>query len=269
MDFTPEIIERFVEEGYLHYPSAIPPGLITECREWMVKEANIDMENPSSWTEPVIRIGGSREKMFWHVMNQPGLYDAFNALVGEGRWKYPVQGTGSFPIRFPSIEDPGDADWHIDGSFMVGDDIHVTLDSKERSLLMLILFSDVTELDAPTRIRRGSHLLVPKYLPRDCSSVSFRNVVTQMSELETLPIDLATGNAGDVYLCHPFLVHAASFPHRGTSPRFISQAGVAHELPYPDAPYDGLITNGRFSLERLDGSYSPVERAIRLGLGQL
>ena len=34
-----------------------------------------------------------------------------------------------------------------------------------------------------------------------------------------------TGAAGDVYLCHPFLVHAAQ-RHRGSSPRVLSQSGV-------------------------------------------
>ena len=32
----------------------------------------------------------------------------------------------------------------------------------------------------------------------------------------------ATGPAGTVYLCHPFMVHAAQ-PHRGTQPRFMAQ----------------------------------------------
>jgi hypothetical protein len=32
----------------------------------------------------------------------------------------------------------------------------------------------------------------------------------------------ATGPAGTVYLCHPFLVHAAQ-PHRGREPRFLAQ----------------------------------------------
>lgn len=266
MEFDAETIQDFIKDGFLHYPGAIPSEVITECREWMIEDAGIKLSDPSSWTKPVVRIGGSRAKCFWLASNQPGLYEAFDALIGKGRWKYPVQGTGSFPIRFPSEQDPGDTDWHIDGSFVVDNDIHVTLDSKERALLMLILFSDITEDDAPTRIRRGSHLLVPKCLPRDLSGVSFQTVVPQLPELNDLPIDLATGRAGDVYLCHPFLVHAASFPHRGDSPRFLSQPGVAHELPYPDAPYDGLITNGRFNLDREDGDYSPVEQAILLGL---
>jgi hypothetical protein len=39
---------------------------------------------------------------------------------------------------------------------------------------------------------------------------------------EGLPEVLATGEAGTVYLCHPFLAHAAQ-PHRGARPRFMAQ----------------------------------------------
>jgi hypothetical protein len=32
----------------------------------------------------------------------------------------------------------------------------------------------------------------------------------------------ATGKAGDVFLCHPFMVHTATWPHRGAGPRMIA-----------------------------------------------
>jgi hypothetical protein len=41
------------------------------------------------------------------------------------------------------------------------------------------------------------------------------------------PTALVTGRAGDVFLCHPFLVHAASWPHTGHLPRLMAQPGVA------------------------------------------
>jgi len=41
------------------------------------------------------------------------------------------------------------------------------------------------------------------------------------------PTELATGQAGDVIVCHPFLVHAASWPHTGRHPRIMAQPGVA------------------------------------------
>jgi hypothetical protein len=65
------------------------------------------------------------------------------------------------------------------------------------------------------------------------------------------PEALATGEAGTVDLCHPFLVHAAQM-HRGTTPRFMAQPPL-----HPAEP---------FRLDRDDGNYSPVEMAIRHAL---
>ncbi len=62
----------------------------------------------------------------------------------------------------------------------------------------------------------------------------------------------ATGAAGDVFVCHPFLVHAATWPHRGAHPRFLAQP--------PIAVSNGLDLDG--PLHRL----SPVARAILLGM---
>jgi hypothetical protein len=66
-----------------------------------------------------------------------------------------------------------------------------------------------------------------------------------------MPEALATGPAGTVYLCHPFLVHAGQ-RHCGATPRFMAQPPL-----YPRVA---------FELERDDGNYSLVEQAIRLGL---
>ena len=124
-----------------------------------------------------------------------------------------------------------------------------------RALLMLFLFSDVSEQDAPTRIRLGSHLMVPPLLaPAGDKGMSMVEI-SRLAEQDTagLPETIATGAAGTVYLCHPFLVHAGQ-PHRGTKPRFLAQPP--------------LIPKVRFELTRRDGNYSLVERAIRLGLGE-
>jgi hypothetical protein len=64
------------------------------------------------------------------------------------------------------------------------------------------------------------------------------------------PAAHATGAAGDVYLCHPFVVHTATWPHRGTTPRMIAQPAVHVR--------DGFALNGTDA--------SPVARAITAGL---
>jgi hypothetical protein len=118
---------------------------------------------------------------------------------------------------------------------------------------MLFLFSDVGPDDAPTRIRVGSHLEIARVLARaGDEGLSLRELVAS-GVLETAGSReaLATGDAGTVYLCHPFLVHAAQ-PHRGAHPRFMAQP--------PLLPAEPL------ALIRADGEYSPVEQAIRRAL---
>jgi hypothetical protein len=99
----------------------------------------------------------------------------------------------------------------------------VNVRSDGRSLLMLFLFSDVGEDDAPTRIRVGSHLDVPAALaPAGDDGMFFGDVNEWLPNVHERQIALATGKTGDVYLCHPFLLHAAD-RHRGTTPRFVAQ----------------------------------------------
>ena len=164
-------------------------------------------------------------------------------------------------VRFPHPDYPGDVGWHIDASFPPPErpdsyfDWRVNVRSDGRALLMLFLFSDVSEQDAPTRIRLGSHLKVASLLaPAGEKGMSMMEI-SQLVERDTagLPETSATGAAGTVYLCHPFLLHAAQ-PHRGTMPRFLAQPP--------------LIPKVSFELTRRDGNYSLVERAIRLGIGE-
>ncbi|NUP23001.1 MAG: phytanoyl-CoA dioxygenase, partial [Streptomyces sp.] len=164
---------------------------------------------------------------------------------------------GSFPLRFPHEEEPDDAGWHIEGSYVPeGAELpHTNLRSRDRALLMLFLFSEITEADAPTRIRVGSHLDVPRVLaPYGEAGADFLTLGPQVAAASAhRPLTHATGTPGDVYLCHPFLVHAAQ-PHHGTRPRFMAQPPLMSAVPH--------------ELERVDGNHSAVERAIRRGLSR-
>lgn len=118
---------------------------------------------------------------------------------------------------------------------------------------MLSLFSDISEFDAPTRIMAGSHLDVARILePAEDRGMSFFELAENLNLLAGRDEVLAIGNAGTVYLCHPFLVHAAQ-PHRGINPRLLAQPPI--------------VPARNFQFLGLDGNYSPVEIAIRKGLG--
>ncbi len=253
-------IRQFIPDGFVKIQGAFPRELADQSRSILWRDTGCDEADPTTWTKPVIRLGMYEQAPFARAANMPVLHQAFDQLVGPGRWR-PRSDLGTFPIRFPSPDDPGDAGWHVDSSFPpdLGDtndflNWRVNVFSKGRALLMLFLFSDVGESDAPTRIRVGSHLDVARILsPAGDNGLSARDLAAAEGFAETAARRevLATGDAGTVYLCHPFLVHAAQ-QHRGSRPRFLAQPP--------------LVPAGPFLLNRTDGAYSPVEQAIRIAL---
>jgi hypothetical protein len=250
--------EQFIHNGFLRLENAFSPEIAAEARAILWRDTGCDPHDPATWTRPVIRLGDYPQPPFRDAANTSLLHAVFDELVGSGRW-VPRTSLGGFPIRFPHPADAGDNGWHVDAGFPPESpagsysDWRINVRSKGRALLMLFLFSDVGEADAPTRIRLGSHLSVARVLaPSGDEGMSFMDVAKSADALTTgFEEALATGPAGTVYLCHPFLVHAAQ-PHRGTVPRFLAQPPL-----YPRVPIE---------LNRTDGDYSAVEEAIRLAL---
>jgi len=233
-------IDRFIEDGFVRIDDAFPAALAEQVRERLWRDIPAEPDDPDTWSQPVVRLGMYAEPPFVAAANTPVLHAAFDQLAGPGAWR-PCKAMGTFPVRFPSPDDPGDGGWHIDVSF--GDDPdfmnwRANVRSKGRCLLMLFLFSDVGEDDAPTRIRVGSHRAVARRLaPAGEGGVTLGELVADdFGGSGGCEQALATGPAGTVYLCHPFLVHAAQ-PHRGTRPRFMAQPPL---LPadWPDGGVD-------------------------------
>lgn len=252
-------VEQFVAEGYVRLDAAFPRALADECRAILWRDIGCDPDDPATWRRPVIRLGDYSLPPFRAAVSTSILQAAWDQLVGPGRW-LPRGSLGTFPVRFPSPDDPGDAGWHIDVSYALPEDdqgnfMHwrVNVSSRGRALLMLFLLSDVGADDAPTRLRVGSHLDIARRLaPAGDRGLRLEELAaTGFAESAARPEALATGEAGTVYLCHPFLVHAAQL-HRGKTPRFLAQPPLLPREPV--------------QLERVDGGYSPVERAIRAGI---
>jgi hypothetical protein len=251
-------LEAFEEDGYVTIRGAVPTDLAAACRadiETSLRDQGIQSDDPTTWTWPVVRLACPWTPAFAAAGTQPVLHEAYDQLLGVGRWLAVPGVGGTIPVRLPHADDPGDAGWHIDGSF-AGPDGTWWVDhrSRERGLLALFLFDDVGPDDAPTEVIIGSHLDVPPIVePYGSAGVSFLTVSAALSR-GTLdrPSALATGAAGDVLVCHPFLVHRATWPHRGERPRAIAQPGIATLEPFP-----------------LDGvDPGPVECAIFTGLGR-
>jgi hypothetical protein len=251
---TPVQIEQFITDGFVRIDRAAPRAHVDAARAILWEATGCNPDDPTTWTRPVIRLGMFTQAPFIEAANTPRLHAAFDQLVGPGRWRRPAA-MGTVPVRFPSAVDPGDAGWHIDVSF--GADAsdfmswRANVHSKGRALLMLFLFSDVGEHDAPTRIRVGSHADIARQLaPAGEEGLTLRELAADgFATSAHRPIVTATGEAGTVYLCHPFLVHAAQ-PHQGSRPRFLAQP--------PLLPMDPNNRPG--------GDLNPVEQATARAL---
>jgi len=184
--------EAFIRNGFLRIDNAFSRELAEEARAILWRDTGCNPDDPSTWTKPVVRLGMYPQRPFVDAADTPLLHDAFNLLVGPGRWQ-PCRSMGTFPVRFPSAEDPGDAGSH----------------------------ADIARVLAPA----GEEGLSLGELARN-----------GFAESAGRPEVLATGAAGTVYLCHPFLVHSAQ-PHRGTRPRFMAQPPLLPAQPFNlDAP---------------------------------
>ena len=249
-------IEQFILDGFIRIDNAFSQELAAAALGILWDDLPCDRSNRATWTEPVIRLGMYTDQAFIDSINTSKLHNAFNQLVGPDRWM-PCRSVGTFPVRFPSVQMPNDMGKHVDASFPGTDpgnylEWRVNIKSKGRALLNLILYSDVSEADAPTVIYKGSHLDVARLLSKvDDWGLSFMELASRVEGLPKREEVYATGKGGTVYLCHPFLVHSAQ-AHRGSTPKFMAQPP--------------LLLRDELSLADADGAYSPVERAIRMAL---
>ena len=247
-------IHQFINDGFVRIDKAFSSTTAVAARDIMWNDLGVDRHDPATWTKPVVRLGWYSQQPFIDAANSPRLHTIFDQLIGKDRWE-PRGNMGTFPVRFPSPFDPGDTGWHVDASFAPSNnasfaDWRVNIKSKGRALLMLFLFSDVDEHDAPTRIRIGSHMDVARVLkPVGDEGLSFMELADTLSTMPARQEAQATGPAGTIYLCHPFIVHAAQ-PHRGTAPRFLAQPP--------------LVLKGELDLESTRPA--PVARAIQIAL---
>ncbi|GGU24906.1 phytanoyl-CoA dioxygenase [Actinomadura livida] len=254
-------VQAFIEDGFVRIEGAFPREVADECRAIIWRDLGADPREPATWPRPVAARPDYAQAPFVAAANTPHLHAAFDVLVGKGRWS-PRTTLGGFVIRFPGDEPAVVDGWHVDVSYPGPDsapDDYMTwranVASRERALLMFFLLSDVGEDDAPTRLRPGSHLDVARVLEPEREHGLDAGELAQRADTATKhrPTAHATGSAGDVYLCHPFLVHAGQ-PHAGKHPRFLGQPKLSPSKP---------------NWLNLAGEHpSPVEKAITQALPQ-
>jgi hypothetical protein len=247
-------VDRFIRYGYVVVKDCFDPESAQPWidRAWV--RFGYDRDNPAEWTEKRIHL--SQLASVDARDFAPTAWDAAVQLVGgEDRLQLPWHWNDGFianlgvgddrPWQPPSAELSG---WHKDGDFF-----RHFLDSPEQGLLTIVLWTDMHHRGGGTFIAADSVPVIARYLAEHPEGVlptdfDFQALTRQCTHFIEL-----TGNAGDVVLLHPYMLHATS------------QNVIKHGR---------LITNPPITLrepmhfDRVDPSQlSPVERAVLHGLG--
>lgn len=245
---------QFVDKGYVVVRDCFSRGAAEEYARTIWTRLGYDRDDPSTWAKPSVHMPAHQRMDVWEFA--PKAWDAVcDLLGGEERIAQPYTWGDGFIVNLWQGADrpwepasPRSPGWHKDGDFF-----RHFLDSPEQGLLTLVLWSDVRHRGGATFVAADSVGPVARHLaahPEGVPPAGFPipELVGRCSRFVE-----ATGRAGDVYLLHPFVLHAKA-QNTLRVPRFITNPPVT--------------LAGPMRFDRADpGEFSLVERAVLRGLG--
>jgi Phytanoyl-CoA dioxygenase (PhyH) len=253
---TPAELDQFLTRGFVHLRGCFTPQAAREHTQHIWTRLGYESDDPSTWARPSIHMASHTDIDV--AAFAPRAWAAACQLVGgEDRLAggNPFPWTDGFivnlwqdadqPWQPPSADSPG---WHVDGGFF-----RHYLDSPEQGLLAIVLWSDVVHQGGATVAVADSVAPVARFLADHPEGVlpgefPYRRLMADCTDYIE-----ATGEVGDVYLLHPFVIHAKS-QNTLRRPRFITNST--------------LFLRDPMRLDRPDpADHSPVEQAILRALG--
>jgi hypothetical protein len=264
---TSEQVEHFLDKGFVVLRECFSRAAAAEFTGRLWDRLGYNRHDPTTWTEPLVHLP-SRQALDVREF-APRAWDAVCDLVGGPERIAPDQPytwSDGFIVNLWQGADqpwqPASAaapHWHKDGDFF-----RHYLDSPEQGLLTLVLWSDVEHQGGATFVATDSVRPVARFLADNPQGVyPLRPAVGGDPDAVLLPYDdliaqchdfvEATGAVGDVYLLHPYVLHAKS-QNVLRVPRVITNPPLTLAEPL------------RF--DRADpNDHSPVERAVLRALG--
>lgn len=248
-----EDVESFLTRGLVCVKNAFS----REQGEAWAKDAFIrlgyDAHDPQTWAQSRIHMPG----LNWAEVKDfaPRAWGAICEICGgksggEERIQQPANWGDGFIINLgapehaqtwqgPSTASPG---WHKDGDFF-----RHFLDSPEQGLLTIVLWSDVLPRGGATFVAADSVPVVARYLADKPEGIlpggfDFKNLISECHDFIE-----ATGEIGDVYLLHPYILHASS-ENALRLPRLITNPPIHLNEP--------------MNFDRPDEDYSLVEQCV-------
>jgi hypothetical protein len=251
---TDEQVEHFLARGHVVLHDCFSREAAAELTDRAWVRLGYDPADPATWEQAVIHM--PTHERFDVREFAPKVWDAVcDLLGGEERVKAPYTWGDGFIVNLREGADrpwappsPEVGGWHKDGDFF-----RHFLDSPEQGLLTLVVWSDIAPRGGGTFVAADSVPVVARYLAAHPEGVLPTEFPTRALIAECRDFVETTGRVGDVFLLHPYVLHAKSQNHLGV-PRLITNPPVHLAAP--------------MEFDRPDpADYSPVERAVLRGLG--
>jgi hypothetical protein len=245
---------QFLDKGYVVIHDCFSPQAAEEYTRTVWTRLGYDPDDSSTWAEPSVHMPSHRDvdvKEF-----APKAWDAVCDLIGGAdRIAHPYTWGDGFIVNLWQGADepwspasPRSTGWHKDGDFF-----RHFLDSPEQGLLTLVLWSDVAHQGGATFVAAGSVGPVARFLAAHPEGVLLDDFPKSELVGQCTEFVEATGRIGDVFLLHPYMLHAKS-QNVLRRPRLITNPPVHLAEPM------------RF--DRPDpNDFSLIERAVLRGLG--
>lgn len=251
---TDEQAEHFLSKGYVVIRECFSREAAEEHTKHLWTRLGYDPDDRSTWAEATIHMP-TRQRFDIKDFAPKAWGAVCDLLGGEERITQPYTWGDGFIVNLYQGADrpwtpasPDSPGWHKDGDFF-----RHFLDSPEQGLLTLVLWSDVRHQGGATFVAADSVGPVARYLAEHPEGVlptefPIRDLIGQCSEFVE-----ATGQVGDVFLLHPYILHAKA-QNVLRLPRFITNPPVHLREPM------------RFDRENPE-DFSLVEKAVLRGLG--
>ena len=245
------------EHGWVRIPGAFDADAARLMRDavWRALERlGIHRNRPSTWviTQPP-KLQHLKDDPVFRKVGSSRLLAAIDAVLEEQPHEWPKD-WGAFFLGFPNT-----TPWHIPTSGWHIDAHYASPLLPARGVKTFALFGDVGPRGGGTLLVSGSHRLVYKWFqenppPRGARSAQMRSLLQRqpyvrdlhspgdaderierfmenIEEIDGIPLQVveATGNAGDVILVHPLVMHVAAV-NSGTEPRFMLSGGVTTDM---------------------------------------
>ena len=275
-------VAQFERDGFVKLESAFPRESALAAQDFLwerLAAQGVRKDDPTTWVEPMVHLKETYTDPVFQACQTERLTGAIEDLIGRDRWagKGKPPYWGWWPVNFAVGADKSwtvpTGGWHWDGI-----QFKHFVDAPDQGLLLLPMFSETGPRGGASLIAAGSHRPVARLLAKHPDGINIGEAIglsnatypwlSALTSQANSPADRvayfmeqdgqddtgqplrvveATASPGDVYLCHPFVYHAASQNHSGI-PRFMCN----RTTPLKE----------RMNVHTLTADSSPVERSI-------